>query len=363
MGAANDELTVLPLPQFVHREHLARLKPSRPVRVPSVLRAFTGLMVLVVLTIGIALYAVPWVQTATGLGRITALNPADRLQIVTALVEGRIKRWYVQEGSLVKAGDPIVEIEDLDPLLVDRLAAERQAVFERYRAAQIASQTALIDYRRQERLFKDGLSARSTFEGAKIRYQEHQAREAAAKADLNKAEIILSQQATRKVTAPRDGTVLGILAGDVATMVKPGQSLATFLPRDARRAVEIFVTGVDAPLVYKGRKVRLMFDGWPAIQWSGWPARAIGTFGGIVDSVDPNAQQNGRFRVLVTEDPLDPWPPATYVRFGSQAQGWVLLNTVRLGYEIWRQMNGFPPLTDTQAAWGGYAQQPGGAGS
>jgi multidrug resistance efflux pump len=322
-------------------------------------------MVFIVVVTGIALYAVPWVQTATGLGRITALNPSDRLQIVTALVEGRIKRWYVQEGSRLKAGDPIVEIEDLDPLFVDRLAAERQAVFERYRAAQNARQTALIDYQRQERLFKDGLSARSTFEAAKIRYEEHQAREAAAKADLNKAEINLSQQATRMVRAPRDGTVLGILAGDVATFVKPGQSLAAFLPLDAQRAVEIFVRGVDAPLVYKGRKVRLMFDGWPAIQWSGWPARAIGTFGGIVDSVDPNAQPNGLFRVLITEDPLDPWPHPTYVRFGSQAQGWVLLNTVRLGYEIWRQMNGFPPLTDAQAEWGGYryTRLPGDTGS
>jgi len=363
MGGTVEETAVLPLASFAHREHLARLKPSRPIRVPTVLRAFTGLMILITLVFGISLYAVPWVQTATGMGKISALDPRDRLQLVTALVEGRIKRWYVQEGSRVKAGDPIVEIEDLDPLFVERLAAERQAVFERYRAAQIASQTALIDYRRQERLFNDGLSARSTYETAKIKYKGHLASEAAAKADLNKAEINLSQQSTRMVTAPRAGTVLGILAGDAATLVQPGQGLATFLPIDARRAVEIYVGGVDAPLIYKGRKVRLMFDGWPAVQMSGWPARAIGTFGGIVDSVDPNAQPDGGFRVLVTEDPLDPWPAATYVRFGSQAQGWVLLNTVRLGYEVWRQMNGFPPLTDAQAAHGGYARQPGGDGS
>lgn len=363
MASAGDEAIAPPLASFARREHLDRMRPSRPVRVPSVLRAFTGLMVFITLIFAISLYAVPWVQTATGWGRITALNPSDRLQVVTAVVEGRIKRWYVQEGSRVKAGEPIVEIEDLDPLLVERLAAERQAVAERYRAAQIASQTAIINYRRQQRLFKDGLSARSTFEIAKINYKEYLAKEASAKADLNKADINLSQLATRVVTAPRAGTILDILAGDEATFVKPGQGLAGFLPHDARRAVEIYVTGVDAPLIYKGRKVRLMFDGWPAIQWSGWPARAIGTFGGIVDSVDPNAQPDGLFRVLVTEDPLDPWPAATYVRFGSQAQGWVLLNTVRLGYEIWRQMNGFPPLTDAQAAHGGYARQPGGAGS
>jgi hypothetical protein len=89
----------------------------------------------------------------------------------------------------------------------------------------------------------------------------------------------------------------------------------------------------------------LQFEGWPVIQVSGWPSVAVGTFAGRVVAVDPSAQANGRFRVLVAEDPGTgpPWPDKGYVRFGSGARGWVLLETVSVGYEIWRQLNNFPP--------------------
>jgi multidrug efflux pump subunit AcrA (membrane-fusion protein) len=354
VAGASSPREVMSLKGLIRPEHRERAKARRKLRVPTVQRAFTGLIVLLGLMFAATLYYVPWVQTAAGMGRVTALNPGDRLQTITALVDGRIKRWFVYEGSRVKAGDPIVEVEDIDPLFVSRLEAERQAIQEKYNAAQIASQTAIIDYQRQERLFKDGLAARSDFEAAKIKYKEFLAKEAAAKAEVNKADINLTQQSTRVVKAPRDGTVLGILAGDVATLVKQGEAVATFLPLDAARAVELYVSGLDAPLVYPGRRLRLQFDGWPAVQFSGWPATAIGTFGGIVQSVDPSAQADGRFRVLVVEDRNDPWPEQTYVRFGSQVKGWVLLNTVRLGYELWRRLNGFPPLRDETASHGGY---------
>ena len=60
------------------------------------------------------------------------------------------------------------------------------------------------------------------------------------------------------------------------------------------------------------------------------------------------AQPDGRFRVLVTEPETiseadEPWPDDGFVRFGAAAQGWVLLETVPLGYELWRQLNNFPP--------------------
>ncbi|MCM0606525.1 MAG: hypothetical protein KA715_10585 [Xanthomonadaceae bacterium] len=93
----------------------------------------------------------------------------------------------------------------------------------------------------------------------------------------------------------------------------------------------------------KGQKVRLQFEGWPAIQFAGWPSVAVGTFGGVVKVVDPSDNGSGLFRILVNEDPEDkPWPQFPYLRQGARATGWVLLNRVTIGFEIWRRLNGFP---------------------
>ena len=314
-----------------------------PASVPSPVRALAGLVALLLLAIGLVMWYAPWVQTAAGNGQVAALNPADRVQSVSALVEGRIERWYVQDGSIVRAGDPIVEITDIDPRLVERLTAEREALARRLEAATTAAQTALIDYERQKGLFNDGLSARKDFEAAKIKHQEALAREASARAALSKADIGVSRQSSRVVRAPDDGRIINIVAGNTATVVKAGDAIATFAPEHIERAVEIYVSGLDAPLVTPGLKTRVMFEGWPAVQFSGWPETALGTFGGTVVAVDPAANRDGRFRVLIGEDASDPWPDDRYLRIGSRANAWIQLSEVRLGYELWRQLNRFPP--------------------
>ena len=104
----------------------------------------------------------------------------------------------------------------------------------------------------------------------------------------------------------------------------------------------LYVSGTDVPLLAPGRKVRLQFDGWPALQFSGWPSVAVGTFGGEIAVVDQVAGADGRYRVLVRPDPSDePWP--AQLRQGSGVLGWAMLDQVRLGYELWRRINGFPP--------------------
>ena len=93
-----------------------------------------------------------------------------------------------------------------------------------------------------------------------------------------------------------------------------------------------------------------MFEGWPAVQFGGWPEVAVGTFGAVVSTVDPVVSSNGRFRVLLVPDPDDaPWPSNAYLRFGAQARGWILLDTVSVGYELWRRLNGFPPENNAGA--------------
>jgi hypothetical protein len=110
---------------------------------------------------------------------------------------------------------------------------------------------------------------------------------------------------------------------------------------------ELLMDGNDLPLLRKGDKVRLQFEGWPAVQFVGWPSVAVGTFGGLVYLVDPTANEKGQFRILVEPDPAQPsWPGEDYLRQGVRTQGWVLLNRVSLGWELWRQLNGFPPTRE-----------------
>ncbi|MEE4318127.1 HlyD family secretion protein [Erythrobacter dokdonensis] len=322
-----------------------RFTALESVKIPRVMRTVFYMLLVAFLSALVFLIYAPWVQTATGRGQVNTLNPNERKQDINALVPGRIEEWYVRDGSAIKAGDPIVRIADIDPQLIERLQAERQQVQLQLQAAQSALATARLDERRARELFEAGLAARRDFEQAQIRIAEMEGRVAAAQANLNRADVNLSRQSVQIVRAPRDGFIQSLNAGDAATYINAGDVLATFVPDGAERVVEIFIDGRDVALVKRGDKARVMFEGWPAVQFSGWPSVAVGTFGGIVVAVDQSAQPNGRFRVLIAEDKADahPWPEERFVRFGAKAQAWVLLETVPVGYEIWRQLNNFPP--------------------
>jgi len=344
---------ILPVADFVSKNHFDRLFDESIAAPPSLIRSIAGVVILVLVIFAAMLYFAQWVQTAAGNGTVVSLNPADRMQEVNALVEGRIKQWYVQDGSLVRAGDPILEISDVDPQFIERLNAERGALAGSLEAARVATRTAKLNYDRQKELYDKGLSARKNLEGAKIKYQQLVAKEAESRARLSKADIGVSRQSSQIVRAPRDGTIVRMNAGNTSTVVKAGDPIATFAPAHVERAVEVYLSGLDAPIVSIGRSARLMFEGWPAVQFSGWPESAIGTFGGIVGSVDPVAQPDGRFRAIIYEDPSDPWPEDRYLRLGGQARAWVQLTEVRLGYELWRQLNRFPPKPPVTQSQGG----------
>ena len=327
------------------KEDMAHFTTLASIKTPRVMRAvFVMLLLAIVITIAFLIY-VPWVQTTSGRGVVTTLNPNERRQDINALVPGRIEEWYVRDGSTVKKGDPIVRIADIDPNLIERLQAERAQIALQLDAAKSALATARIDERRARELFEAGLAARRDFEQAQIRINEREGQVAAAQAALNRADVNLSRQSVQIVRAPRDGFIQSLNAGDAATYINAGDVLATFVPDGAVRVVEIFIDGRDVALVRPGDQTRIQFEGWPAVQFSGWPSVAVGTFGGRVISVDQSAQVDGRFRVLIAEEKLDGygWPEERYVRFGAAVQVWVLLETVPVGYEIWRQLNNFPP--------------------
>lgn len=173
---------------------------------------------------------------------------------------------------------------------------------------------------------------------------------ATAKQDVIRLETQVARQETMVVTAPRDGTILRVLATE-GSFLKSQSRVAVLIPDTAKRTVELWVDGNDVPLIAVGRDVRLQFEGWPAVQFAGWPSVAIGTFGGKVLLVDATDNGKGKFRILVGPNPdvrsdgsRVEWPSNHYLRQGVRANGWVLLDNVSIGYELWRRLNGFPPV-------------------
>ncbi len=318
------------------------------IQLPNWSRVCVRILAFILIFTIIVLTFVPWQQTSQGNGSIIAFDPNDRVQKLSSTVPGRIEKWFVRDGSKIKKGDPIVEVVDNDPNFIERLGLERDAVFTKYDASKAAAETALLNFKRQKSLLDQGLTSRTKYEKAKITYKKFIAEEASSAASLAKAEVKLSRQQTQMIRAPRDGTILRILHGSGNVYVQEGETIATFVPDTLQMAAEVYVSGNDLPLVYPGRQVRLQFEGWPAVQFSGWPSVAVGTFGGIVSIVDPSASQNGKFRVVITPEKGANWPNNTYLRQGTRVYGWILLNNVKLGYELWRQFNGFPPALEQE---------------
>lgn len=313
---------------------------------PDVAKMLTRFVVVFFLFMFIFLIAIPWQQTADGHGKVLAYLPQDRVQNVHASVSGRIKQWFVREGSFVKKGEAICEIIDIDPNYMARLKTEFDAVKSQYDAAVAVVKTARYDYDRQQDLYKRGVSSRKDMEQAIIAYKNAESAEAQALANWTQMQSKFTRQQSQLVTAPVDGTIVRLQVGTSSVIVNQGQVLAIFVPKSDQLSAQIFIKGRDLPLVYEGRKVRLQFEGWPAIQFSGWPSVAVGTFGGVVTFVDQTATPDGLFRVIVVPEKGQKWPDPRFIRQGTRVNGWILLNNVALGYELWRQFNGFPPSLD-----------------
>lgn len=399
-------------------------------------RVLASVIAIALVVVAVALYVTPWQQSAPGQGRLIAFAPEERQQNIEAPIEGRILRWYVTEGAVVRAGEPLVELSDNDPDVVQRLRSERDAVAARLDAARaraiamesrvdalessrvsalmaadarvmMASQrvaaadqslaaaeavltAAVLNAGRQSGLREKGLTsqrqleltelestrakteverARATFIAAKSELsalesdkrkvandatasindalaarQSAEAEVANASAELSRIEVRLARQSAQVVVAPRDGVLFRVIAnGHLGEVVKAGDLLATLIPDAKDRAVEIWVSGNDLPLIQPDSKARIQFEGWPALQFSGWPSIAVGTFPARVLLVDAADDGSGKFRVLLAPPESGAWPAPIYLRQGARAQGWILLGRVRLGYELWRQFNSFPP--------------------
>lgn len=210
-----------------------------------------------------------------------------------------------------------------------------------------------------------------------------QSEQAAVRQQYNAIKIQVERQENQRVYAPTDGTIFRILANAEAggQLVRPGERLAVLVPDIKPGGVpagleqivaatagglgvaiapvltpnklpgivaELLIDGNDLPLVRVGDRVLLQFEGWAPVQFAAYPEAAAGTFEGRVYLVDPTSDGDGKFRILVEPAPGAEWPDESYLRQGVRAQGWVLIAQVRLGYELWRLLNGFPPIREVK---------------
>lgn len=144
------------------------------------------------------------------------------------------------------------------------------------------------------------------------------------------------------VIASQDGQVVQINKAGIGEILKDGESIGIIVPEKVDYAVEIYIKPVDLPLVKEGQRVMCIFDGFPAIVFSGWPNSSYGTFAGKVIAVENNISANGMFKALLIQDKNEKqWPPK--IKMGTGVQGIAILNDVPIWYELWRNINGFPP--------------------
>jgi multidrug efflux pump subunit AcrA (membrane-fusion protein) len=393
--------------------------------------------------IGVIILFLPWTQNITGKGYLTTLRPDQRPATVQSQIPGRIEKWYVQEGDVVKKGDTILHISEVkneyfDPNLLDRtrlqikaksssvdayqgkigalgsqiaaLQRERGLKLEQARNKLLQSklkvQSDSIDleaaktnlkiagrqYDRTLQLQEEGLKAVKDVEDKRLKQQETQAKivsqenkllesrnnvlnaeieinrvQAAyadkinkarseqltassngfdAEAQVTKLENTLTNYEVRNslyyVLAPQSGRLNKAIQAGIGETFKEGDKLINIMPSDPDLAVEMYIEPIDLPLAHAGEEVRIIFDGWPAIIFRGWPNVSTGTYAGRIIAVETFISDNGKYRVLVAPDPdQEPWPKA--LQAGSGAKSIALLDDVPIWFELWRQLNGFPP--------------------
>jgi multidrug resistance efflux pump len=146
----------------------------------------------------------------------------------------------------------------------------------------------------------------------------------------------------RWLIAPQSGQITKARKAGLNETVKEGDMIVEIVPDKVNYAVELFIDPMDLVLISKGQEVRMIFDGYPAVVFSGWPNASYGTFQGTVAAVETNRSENGKFRMLIIPNEKDkPWPKE--LKLGAGVQGFALLKNVRVWFELWRQINGFPP--------------------
>jgi multidrug resistance efflux pump len=266
--------------------------------------------------------------------QISALEDGMRTKIAQSKAKleaeevkfNNLKNQYDRNKKLFEAGNiPLTKYQDIEY---------------KYQGSQADFTNAKIEIERVQAEYLDKINK------AESDWNNTLADIADTQADLFKLRNELSNMEIRSqqyhILAPQAGFVVKATQAGIGETIKEGDPVCTIMPQSTDIAVEMHVKAMDVPLISKGRRVRIEFDGFPALQFSGWPSISVGTFGGTVEVIDYVNTKPGEFRILVVPDKTDtPWPKQ--LRMGSGIKGWVMLDDVRVWFELWRQLNGFPP--------------------
>ena len=266
---------------------------------------------------------------------------SDSIRVVAATTEIKVADDQYARGE-----------EQFREGLISKVELERRQVAEqRANATLIDARNKLLDARNEL------LNAQLEISGIRNDYRDKLSKAESEKyasmsqmytteGEVSKMQVDLANYTVRAgnyyVTAPQQGYITKAVVTGVGETVKEGDPLVSVMPAQFDLAVELYVRPMDMPLVNKGQEVRFMFDGWPSIVFSGWPNSSYGTFGGEVVAIDNFISPNGNYRILVAPvKDEQPWPRA--LRVGGGAVGFALMSDVPIWYELWRQINGFPP--------------------
>jgi multidrug resistance efflux pump len=283
-----------------------------------------------------------------------------------------------KESGLVSKGEKIKSLKRQSDALHNGMQLKIEQSKAKLEAERVRFANAKNQFERNKKLYEAGNIALTKFQDIEYKYQGSQADFMNAQTELervraeymdkiNKTESDINntygelfdsraelsklrndysnmqiRNSQYQILAPQSGIVVKALQSGIGETIKEGDPVCLILPEADDFAVEMFIRANDVPLISKGKKVRIEFDGWPALQFSGWPSVSVGTFGGVVKVIDYVNSKPGQFRILVVPDSSEEqWPKQ--LRQGSGIKGWIMLKDVPIWYEIWRQLNGFPP--------------------
>lgn len=271
-----------------------------------------------------------------------------RLKIVSDSMD-----YEAAKSKTLIAKDQYVRMEELNKQGLKSLTdlENRRLVYQKAQAEMISQENQLLSIRNEL------INAQIEFTSLNAQYRDDIAKaeseKFAAYSDMYDAEALVTKlqnqfmnysvrNAMYYVTAQQDGIITKMIQTGIGQTIKEGEMLVSLMPTNYSLALESFVEPRDLPLIKIGEKVRIQFDGWPAIIFSGWPNVSYGSYGGIIYAIDNFTTEEGKYRVMIKPDLDDhPWPKL--LRVGSAAHTMILLNDVPVWYEIWRQINGFPP--------------------
>ena len=149
------------------------LAVSTPRRLQTGARAAIALF----LAFGGVVSVVPWTQTVSVEGHLSAYSPLERPQEIHAQINGRIRIWHVNEGMNVNNGDLVLELEDVNahfmaPDLLERLDQSRNALEQRRQAAVARAQ--ILGQRLEE--MANLTQAATTAAAARVSEADHKVR-------------------------------------------------------------------------------------------------------------------------------------------------------------------------------------------